>query len=429
MRKPRFPRIWLTVLALVFVSFVADSNAILPGYMNYQGRLTDVSGNPVADGSYDVTFNLYQHSASLWTETHSVTTNDGYFSVELGSNGSPLPVWIFNLNQLWLGITVGTDSEITPRTRLTSVAHAYGVASIDDAEGGTIVGGLWIMDGYATGIVVSPYSGGGGLIKIERSGEGAYFTVEGNYNSTGETRVTIGESNRVDFFTDLAGDEMVQLPDNAIHSDEILNEPGLASEVSSAYASLSPGMADIETVTITTPADGYILIQGNCYVESSNATSDNHIRCQIDEDEGGSVIVPYFTQVGQWAFHSTVTHSWPISTHRVYYKSAGTYTFRLEGEATSTAHTTNAINATVTALYIPTGYDEVKSYVSDPAGFENAIPVEISTDDNADVKGTMYEVDLRELEIKALRVRAEALKAERDLYEAQLRQKATNREK
>jgi hypothetical protein len=429
MRELRFPRFWLSVLVLLLMGFATDANAIWPGLMNYQGRLTDNGGSPVADGTYNITFNIYQSSASLWSESHSVTTNNGFFSVELGSNGSPLPVWIFGLNPLWLGITVGTDPEITPRTRLTSVPHAYGVASIDGAEGGNIQGSLWLMNEYATsGIVIAPYGIGGGALQIERPGEGAYFTVDGNYNNTSETRVTIGYYNPIRFCTDLSGDSKVQLPDNSIHSAEILDEPGLASEVSSAYVSLSPGMTDIETVSITIPTDGYILVQGDCYVQSDGATSDNHIRCQIDEESGGSATVPYFTQVGQWGFHSTDAHSWSISTHRLYYKTVGTYTFRLEGEATSTAHTTNAINATVTALYIPSGYDEVKSYVFDPAGFENAVPLEVATDRNPALTETMYEVDLRELEMKALRARAEALKAERDLYDAQLRQRTIDKD-
>jgi len=416
MFKPRIPQILLSTLLLLLLVFVTDSNAIWPGLMNYQGRLTNNSGNPVADGSYDVTLKIYQTSAALWTESHSVFTTNGFLSV-----GSPLPSWIFGLDPRWLGITIGTDPEITPRTRLTSVPHAYRVASIDNAVGGTIDGPLWLMNEYATsGIVIGPYGSGGGGFQIERPGEGAYFSVDGNYNNTTETRVAIGYYNPILFDTDNTGDESVQLPHNAIHSAEILDEPGLASNVSSAYVSLSPGMTDIETVSITIPSDGYIHVQGDCYVQSDGATSDNHIRCQIDEESGGSVVVPYFTQVGQWGFYSTVAHSWSISTHRLYYKTAGSYTFRLEGEATSTAHTTTALNATVTAMFIPTGYETVKSYVSDPTGFENAVPVQVSADDNSTEPEMMYEVDLREMEMKALKARAEALQAERDLYEAQL---------
>jgi hypothetical protein len=300
------------------------------------------------------------------------------------------------------------------------------VASVDYAEGGIILGGLDIINEYGfPGIFVGPNpTDGGGYFHLLGSGEDVYFTLDGNMNGTQGARVTIRGNSNMSFYTDHTGDESVQLPDNAIHSAEMLDEPGLASEVSSGYVTLSPGMTDIETVTITTPSDGYILVQGNCYVQSDNATSDNHIRCQIDEESGGGVVVPYFTQVGQWGFHSTDAHSWSISTHRIYYKTAGSYTFRLEGEATSTAHTTKAHNATVTALYIPSGYEVVKSYVSDPSGFENAVPVEVAVNDNPALSKTMYEVDLRQLEMRALRKRAEALQAERDLYEAQLQKRS-----
>lgn len=392
MFRLKFPQMLLSLLVLALTGLVATVSADVPSLMNYQGRLTDVAGNPVPDGAHDVTFKIYaapDFNIEIWIESHTVVTTDGFFSVLLGSNTYPLTYSTFWSSELWLGVTVGSDPEMIPLTRIVTSPYAFRVGTVQGAAGGVI------QD---------------------------FLVVEGD--------VWVGTPDidgQLIMYTDVPGDESVQLPDSSIHSAEILDEPGLASEVSSAYVSLTPGMTDIETVSITTPSDGYILVQGDCYVQTDGATSDNHIRCQIDEEEGGDVVVPYFTQVGQWAYHSTVAHSYAISAHRIYYKPAGNYTFRLEGEATSTAHTTNAINATVTALFIPTGYESVKSYVSDPAGFDNAAPIEVAADNNSASTETAYEVDLRELEVKALRERAEALKAERDLYEAQLQQRSAEK--
>ena len=59
----------------------------LPLKMSYQGVLT-IGGNPVTDGSYDLTVTLYDsltNGTSQWTETHSgVPVQHGTFSLTLG---------------------------------------------------------------------------------------------------------------------------------------------------------------------------------------------------------------------------------------------------------------------------------------------------------------------------------------------------------
>lgn len=46
---------------LVFVVLVITGLAFgeIPRVINYQGKVTDLSGVPVADGSYDMTFRMY----------------------------------------------------------------------------------------------------------------------------------------------------------------------------------------------------------------------------------------------------------------------------------------------------------------------------------------------------------------------------------
>ncbi len=77
-----------TVLALVVALCANVALADTPTAINYQGLLTDGSGNAVADGSYSVTFTIYDAAAagnSKWSETQSVTTADGLFAALLGS--------------------------------------------------------------------------------------------------------------------------------------------------------------------------------------------------------------------------------------------------------------------------------------------------------------------------------------------------------
>ncbi len=116
---------WISA-SLVAASFALDAGyaAAVPETITHQGRLFDAKGNPVGD-TLDVTFALYdaaQGGAALWTETHPVAFDAGYFSVELGADKAFSGV--FDGSALYLGITVGGDAEMTPRARVGSVPYA-----------------------------------------------------------------------------------------------------------------------------------------------------------------------------------------------------------------------------------------------------------------------------------------------------------------
>lgn len=95
--------------------------------LQYQGRLFDaVSGQPKPDGAYAFSFRLYATAtggAPLWTETKSINVNKGLLSTLLGDI-TPLDLALFNGQELYLGITIGTDPEAAPRQRLAHVAYA-----------------------------------------------------------------------------------------------------------------------------------------------------------------------------------------------------------------------------------------------------------------------------------------------------------------
>ncbi|MFH2036248.1 MAG: tail fiber domain-containing protein, partial [Candidatus Zixiibacteriota bacterium] len=94
--------------------------------INYQGKLTNSSGDPLT-GNYDITLKLYAYQTgpfALWSETHgNVPVSNGLLSLTIGSQ-TALPDSILNGTSRYLGITVGTDPEISPRTLLTSSPRA-----------------------------------------------------------------------------------------------------------------------------------------------------------------------------------------------------------------------------------------------------------------------------------------------------------------
>ncbi len=105
------------------------TQAFTTGVLSYQGTLADSLGNPVS-GSYNLTFSLYNSPSSitpLWQEVRSegnaVPISDGLFSIMLGSLQS-IPDTVWNESELYLGVKVGADSEMTPREKLTVVPSA-----------------------------------------------------------------------------------------------------------------------------------------------------------------------------------------------------------------------------------------------------------------------------------------------------------------
>ena len=144
----------LTVLAAVLLLVVASTAlADVPPLMNYQGYLTDESGEPL-DTAISMIFTIYDDpdlATPWWTETiDSVWVVNGLFNVTLGY-GSALSDTVFSGATRWLGITIGSDPEICPRTELVAVPWAFRVATVDGARGGMIDGGMEVLGNVDAG--------------------------------------------------------------------------------------------------------------------------------------------------------------------------------------------------------------------------------------------------------------------------------------
>lgn len=134
------------ILAIVAFLCCGITQAQVPRKLNYQGYLTTPTGAPV-NTPQTLVARIYDASSGgnlLFTETHNpVTVSNGIFNILLGSvdvNTSPLDLKF--LAQYYLGITVGTDPEMSPRQPLAASPYAIRAATADSAEalriGGTI---------------------------------------------------------------------------------------------------------------------------------------------------------------------------------------------------------------------------------------------------------------------------------------------------
>ncbi len=313
------------VLMLIGIFVIAAMAAAeIPNTINYQGRLTDVSGEPVPDGVYNIIFTIYDDPVlfggghDLWTSgTQPVTITNGLFNYILGSNVA-LPSDIADGSSLWLGIKVWLDPEISPRTELTSVPYAH----------------------------------------------------------------------------------------HADFADNLVNVPGLAMNSSVGEYAVTPSMQDVLTVTITIPADGYIAITGKALGYHTGTSNGAVSLAQIDETFGGTYSSPYYTEWGDPISISPLRYDL-IYVNRVYFKTAGTYTFRLEARyiASSTGAVHMIKDPSIIAAYYPASYGRLDTYVvtSEMGQFENIEYEERSfkNDTSTEESETAVKVDLRELELKS----------------------------
>ncbi|HOC92327.1 MAG TPA: hypothetical protein PKH33_08170, partial [bacterium] len=102
--------------------------------LNYQGRLTDSNGMPIADNSYSMTFRIYSvdtGGAAVWTSgATTVVVSNGLFSALLSGGTPDLDTLDFNTGEFWLEVTVA-GTTYSPRQRMAANAMAINADMVD----------------------------------------------------------------------------------------------------------------------------------------------------------------------------------------------------------------------------------------------------------------------------------------------------------
>jgi hypothetical protein len=158
----------LSVCALAAVVLLCAGVALsgVPRKINYQGRLVDgTSGEPL-EGSYSVTFGIYDQEeggTELWSETQPVDVDsNGVFTTLLGSVS---PIGIDFEGDLWLEIVVGTET-LSPRRELVSVPYAFRSLEADRAGASDSLGGkpadAFVEEGEVGAVTSAMIVGGAG---------------------------------------------------------------------------------------------------------------------------------------------------------------------------------------------------------------------------------------------------------------------------
>jgi hypothetical protein len=106
---------------LLFLACAALAAQTFTQVLSFQGRLCAPDGKPLPDGQYRVVFAIYDAAVDghrLWSEDQTIDQVGGVFDVRLGSVRS-FPANLFADGDRWLGMTVGGDPEMTPRSQFT----------------------------------------------------------------------------------------------------------------------------------------------------------------------------------------------------------------------------------------------------------------------------------------------------------------------
>jgi len=136
---------------------LAGPASAVPPFLSEQGRLFSDTGNPI-DVATDIRFAIYKTKTggtALWSETQtSVPISDGYFSAVLGET-TALPDDLLDggAGALYLGVKVGSDSEMTPRQPIVSVPYAIVAQRVVSKAGDEIVDDDGKWKGSPTGLV------------------------------------------------------------------------------------------------------------------------------------------------------------------------------------------------------------------------------------------------------------------------------------
>jgi hypothetical protein len=122
---------FLLVVSFCLLLFPANSAAMPPDAINYQGYLTNAQGAPV-NGNVDLLFSLWDApsgGSELWNEVISgMAVSQGIFEAVLGAT-NPLPDAIF-ANPLWLEIRVNGEV-LSPRKAFKSAPYAMRARQVD----------------------------------------------------------------------------------------------------------------------------------------------------------------------------------------------------------------------------------------------------------------------------------------------------------
>ena len=180
---------------LILGSAAPSAIAQMPRTISFQGVLANANGTLVSDGVHQLTLRLYDAAnaaSAIYLETHDATVVRGVFNVIIGSQ-SPLPASLAFDRAYFLGVSVGSEPELVPRTPLTAVPYALRASIADDVSASaTVVRSVNGRSGELTlqGAGATTVTQNGATITISSTGGAGATGIQGVQNTDGAITVT-----------------------------------------------------------------------------------------------------------------------------------------------------------------------------------------------------------------------------------------------
>jgi trimeric autotransporter adhesin len=177
----------LALLAFSMAWCCGNALAQIPDKINYQGKLTNPTGQAVT-ATVSMVFSLYDVAtggAAVYTETQSVAVANGVFNAAIGSV-TPLAL-PFDV-PYYLGVTVGADPEMTPRQALLATPYSL---QAGNASGTSFTGNITLPESTSS-TVGNVYKGTKPFIHNFGSGNTFVGEIAGNFTMTGADNTGFG---------------------------------------------------------------------------------------------------------------------------------------------------------------------------------------------------------------------------------------------
>ncbi len=335
---------WLLTAGLLLVLSIQTVAAAVPQFINTQLRLRTSGGMPVTTAT-TVQFSLYMSAAGgapgdaatsggplLWKEVYDGSTAScaqitpdaqGYVAVNLGACTSFPGYLSFNTSTLYLGVKVGTDSELSPRLRLgsspfamnadtvnglsaTTTAAASSLLALDSSFGFNIGAGAFTGGQIALASSTATSSAAGNWTVGGRSvlsgpvsfGSTTMFGVGSNFlyfNNTAATYLSWDNSNgRFQFsnpllvsgavtssqmyastgtFDNLVVTGTLSLPSGALSTSNVTTVNATSTNATSSNQYVTNTFVAAGTSTLATTTVSNLTVNGDAYLSSSSITN------------------------------------------------------------------------------------------------------------------------------------------------------------
>lgn len=436
------------VLLLALLSVSSLAHAQVPRLISYQGTLSS-GGNPVPDGSYAITFRLYDAAtggAALYTEAQpAVPVLGGGLSVILGA-GTPLTL-AFDA-PYWVGMQVGSDPEMSPRVALTAAPYALSLAlpftgnphsSVealalrnDDPHGEAlrVTGALNVTDGAGPRAVLRSFPGEGSQLRVDND-DGSVFAAVGTADASSGSYATVyepdmglgaivscppsgttdpvlwmvGASGTITLGTQAAD---VTFPQSMFRAQDHAGHTGIANIDVAPIPPVTTDITVLRSVTVDCPTAGYVLVMASTQVHVSHVAGVLSSKIVGVSDDESLAPQNQDLAVRLEAAFPTGDYFFPIKPHRLFPVTAGSHTFYLLGQD-GAGGTFTVGTIAMTCIFVPTGYGAVATVTNGPGDETSAAP-----QGSAGLPAPTIE----EARLATARLTEARRKRERDAYEA-----------